>query len=400
MITKAIARMWAGAKLDEQVAHTQSLIRNLEEAKEGLIIRAESKKAELSQKIHTHRRSRDKDLADYVDFMNQQIEITGNYMQELQELQEKALYALVSWMNLDVCQKNIGLVKKSIHTNDSLKSLLESYISELSELIQMEERKMWDALLVGRDLKISSEFIQTTMRSIERGVKSKKHERSDVIHRLKSHRSHLFQSRMRLSELKGSLYESHDTLKREYGDAIDMFWQQYQICINRWNEIKTQFESYLCHTPTGCEYVDRRLDKMHEGGTLAEICGLIREEKEELREVYSEINEINEEYQPLRERIHEAHETNEYYDSFANDNAEKKRLRKILADALEKKRGLQLSISVLSNRRDELGQYVNGIRPFHPNAVMNFLQESLQEENDIDFSLALRNGNRTHESRY
>jgi len=80
MILKAIAKWWAGSKLEEETAHTQALVRRLETAQAEANRRVNAKKAKYSRQIKAHQEQRNKELKQYLDFMNGQLEITGTYL--------------------------------------------------------------------------------------------------------------------------------------------------------------------------------------------------------------------------------------------------------------------------------------------------------------------------------
>lgn len=116
MIFKAIAHAWASSKLEKEEACSQSLIHELDCAKEAANRRIQAKKSDYSLKIKTHQEKRSKELKAHIEFMNQQLKITADYLPELNHFQSFMLTCVDSWMHIDLCQQEIRIVSQKIST--------------------------------------------------------------------------------------------------------------------------------------------------------------------------------------------------------------------------------------------------------------------------------------------
>ena len=140
MILKAIARLWASSKLEEETAHTLALARRLETDQAEANRRVNAKKAEYTRQINAHQEKRNKELKQYIDFMNSQLEINRRSLNEIAEIQNFIFVWIDSWMHLDLCNQEINIVNEKLNAIYSTRSLIGAYINELNQQAQRQGR--------------------------------------------------------------------------------------------------------------------------------------------------------------------------------------------------------------------------------------------------------------------
>lgn len=388
MIFKAIAKWWAGSKLEEETAHTQALVRCLENAKTEANLRVTANKAEYSRKLKAHQEKRNKELKQYLDFMNGQIEITGDYLNELANFQSFTSTCIDSWMHLDLCNQEINIVNEKLNAIYSTTSLIDAYINELNKQAQRQGRHVWRELTSAREICVTSDFIEKTKTSIERSSKNRNDEFNNEMIRLKSYRALLLKEAATLKGEKNTLYENKTSAEEKHDANKKYLAAKYDSCDEYWKVIAEKFEAYYSFEITKNKYVDRWLKMLKEGGTLPKIIKVIGTATEIINCATEVFCDLNNEYQPYKRRIQAAHDTKEYPDSFAKDKAEKNRLAPLVKAAFEDKKELIGARTILNARRDELKGYIERIKPLHPDSAIESICEMLNADREFNAWLA------------
>ena len=133
---KYVAQSWASSKLEQEEAHTQSLLRKLDRAKAVANENLQAKKNDYSRKIKAHQEKRNEQLKVHIDFMNEQLQITAGYLPELNQFQSFTFTCVDSWMHVDLCQQELDIVSQKISAVVTTIGLIDSYISEIKRLSQ------------------------------------------------------------------------------------------------------------------------------------------------------------------------------------------------------------------------------------------------------------------------
>jgi hypothetical protein len=400
MILKAIAKWWAGSKLEEETAHTQALVRRLETAQAEANRRVNAKKAEYSRQIKAHQEQRNKELKQYLDFMNGQLEITGTYLHELAEFQSFTFVCIDSWMHLDLCHQEIDIVNQKLNAIYSTTSLIDAYINELNKQAQRQGRHVWREFTSAREIGVTTDFIEATKRSIERSSKNSNDEFNNELNRLKSHRSLLLKEAATFKDEKKTLYDNKVSVEERHEANKKTLALKYDACIESWNVIAKKFESYYAFEMTQNDYANRWIKNLKEGGTLQEIIKVIGTATDIIGCANEILTELNEEYQPFKRRVKSAHDSGDYPDTFAYDKAERKRLAPMVKEAFEDKKSLIEARTILNTRRDELRGYIERIKPLHPDSAIESICEMLRADREFNarsaFGFNTKNQKREH----
>lgn len=384
MILKAIAKWWAGSKLEEETAHTQALVRRLETAQAEANRRVNAKMAEYSRQIKAHQEQRNKDLKQYLDFMNGQLEITGTYLNELAEFQSFTFICIDSWMHLDLCNQEINIVNEKLNAIYSTTSLIDTYINELNKQAQRQGRHVWREFTSARAIGVTTDFIEATKRSIERSSKNSNDEFNNELNRLKSHRSLLLKEAATLKDEKKVLNDKKVLVMERHEDNKKTLALKYDACIEYWNVIAKKFESYYAFEMTQNDYANYWIKNLKEGGTLQEIIKVIGTATDIIGCANKILNELNEEYQPFKRRVQTAHDSKVYPVTFDHDKAERKRLAPMVTEAFEDKKSLIEARTILYTRRDELQGYIDRIKPLHPDSAIESICEMLSADREFN----------------
>ncbi|MGZ4969467.1 MAG: hypothetical protein ACXV8U_11065 [Methylobacter sp.] len=400
MILKAIAKRWAGSKLEKETAHTQALVRRLETAQAEANRRVNTKMAEYSRQIKAHQEQRNEELKQYLDFMNGQLEITGTYLNELAEFQSFTFVCIDSWIHLDLCNQEINIVNEKLNAINSTVSLINAYINELNKQAQRQSRHVWREFTSAREISVTTDFIEATKRSIERSSKNINDEFNNELNRLKSHRSLLLKEVATLKDEKKTLDANKVSVKERHEANKKTLVSKYEACVESWNVIAKKFESYYAFEMTQNDYANRWIKNLKEGGTLQEIITVISTATDIIGCANEILNELNEEYQPFKRRVQAAHYSKVYPVTFDHDKAERKRLAPIVTEAFEDKKSLIEARTILYTRRDELRGYIDRIKPLHPNSAIESVCEMLSADREFNalraFGFNTKNQKREH----
>jgi hypothetical protein len=383
MILKAIAKRWAGSKLEEETAHTQALVRRLEKAQAEANRRVNAKKAEYLRQIKAHQEQRNKELQQYLDFMNGQLEITGTYLNELADFQSFTFVCIDSWMHLDLCHQEIKIVNEKLNAIYSTTSLIDAYINELNKQAQQRGHHAWREFTSAREIGVTSDFIEATKRSIERSSKNSNDEFNNELNRLKSHRSLLLKEAAILKDERKTLYDNKVSVEERHEANKKTLALKYNACIASWDVIAKKFESYYAFEMTQNEYANRWIKNLKEGGTLQEIIKVIGTATDIIGCANEVFAELNEKFQSCKQRIKAAHDSGDF-ETFAHDKAERKRLHPMVNEAFEDKKSLIEARRILNTRRDELRGYIDRIQPLHPDAAIESICEMLRADREFN----------------
>ncbi|MEF8700952.1 MAG: hypothetical protein V5B33_16870 [Candidatus Accumulibacter sp. UW20] len=388
MIFKAIAHWWASSKLEKEEAQTQSLICELDRAKAAANKRIQAKKNEYSHKIKAHQEKRNMELKTRIDFMNEQLEITVGYLPELNQFQSFTSTCVDSWMHVDLCQQEIDIASQKISTIVTTIGLLDAYISELNKLSQRRGRQVWREFTAARELTVTNDFVEKTKARIDSASKSNHNEFKNELKRLQSHRAALNKEAHELRAERAALLKSKKAVDHQHKVNKKALDEKYKSCVEHWSQIAKKFEAYYAFEVSELKYVKEWTGTLREGGTLPEIIKVIGTANEIVKCATEAFNDLNEEYQPYKRRVKAARDSNEYPDTFANDNAQRKRLVTMVTAAFEDKKALIEARKFLYTRRDELRGYIDRIKPLHPDVAIDAICEMLTSDREFNAWLA------------
>lgn len=385
---KYVAQSWASSKLEQEEAHTQSLLRKLDRAKAVANENLQAKKNDYSRKIKAHQENRNEQLKVHIDFMNEQLQITAGYLPELNQFQSFTFTCVDSWMHVDLCQQELDIVSQKISAVVTTIGLIDSYISEINRLSQRQGRHAWRELTAARELTVPNDFIEKAKDRIDRTSKFNHDELKNELKRLQSHRNALYKEATSLRAERADLIRRKKMLDKQHSENKKALTEKYESCTEHWRQIAKKFEAYYAFEVSELRYVNEWLADLKEGGTLPEIIQVIGTANEIVKSATETFNNLNDEYQPYKRRVKAARDSNEYPDTFANDNAQRKRLAPMVTAAFEDKKALVDARSFLYTRRDELRGYIDRIKPLHPDAAIDAMCEILNADREFNTWLA------------
>ena len=385
---KYVAQSWATSKLEEEEAHTQSLLRKLDRAKAAANERVQAKKNDFSRKLKAHHEKRNEQLRTHINFMNEQLHITSGYLPGLNQFQAFTFTCVDSWMHVDLCQQEIDIIHQKIKAIVNTVGLIDAYIFELNKLSQRQGRHAWREFVAARSLTVSNDFVDKTKERIDRTSKSNHDEFKNELKRLQSHRNALYKDLNSLRTERADLFRRKKLLDQKHIANKKAMAEKYESCVEHWRQIAKRFEAYYAFEVGELKYVKEWLAGLKEGGTLPEIIQVIGAAKEVVKSASEKFNNLNNEYQPYKRRVQAAHDSKEYPDTFANDNAQRKRLAPMVTAAFEDKKAMIDARSFLYTRRDELSGYIERIKPLHPDAAIDAICEILNADREFNAWLA------------
>lgn len=385
---KYVAQSWASSKLEQEEAHTQSLLRKLDRAKAVANENLQAKKNDYSRKIKAHQEKRNEQLKVHIDFMNEQLQITAGYLPELNQFQSFTFTCVDSWMHVDLCQQELDIVSQKISAVVTTIGLIDSYISEINRLSQRQGRHAWRELTAARELTVTNDFVEKAKDRIDRTSKFNHDELKNELKRLQSHRNALYKEATNLRAERADLIRRKKMLDKQHSENKKALTEKYESCTEHWRQIAKKFEAYYAFEVSELRYVNEWLADLKEGGTLPEIIQVIGTANEIVKSATETFNNLNDEYQPYKLRVKAARDSNEYPDTFANDNAQRKRLAPMVTAAFEDKKALVDARSFLYTRRDELRGYIDRIKPLHPDAAIDAMCEILNADREFNTWLA------------
>ncbi len=380
MFLKAIAHTWASSNLRKEEARTQRLLSQYDSEKAASDRRIAARKSDYQRKIKERQEMRNRELEEYIQFMNSRLQAASNYMPKLDQFQTFTFTCVDSWMKVDLIQQEIDIYKKKIEAIFSTIGLIDAYISELTKLSQRQGRHVWREMTAERPLTVSNAYVDKTKRNVDRGSKLSNDEFRNELKRLQSHRDALHKEVKVLLDERKALHASKDEVELAHNANKQTLDTLYNDCRDHWNEILKGFESYYANTTTEHDYVNQWLSNLKEGGTLKEITEVINTSHEIIKCAQEIYGGIKDDFEGYREIIQTARRTGEYPSNYSSIKACYDKLLPIAKD----RGALMASRGFLYGRRDELRGYIEKLKLLHPDEVLDSLYALLSEEREVN----------------
>ena len=380
MLLKWFAHTWASSNLRKEEARTQRLLSQYDSEKAAADRRIATRKSDYQHKIKERQEMRDRELGEYIQFMNSRLQAASNYMPKLDQFQTFTFTCVDSWMKVDLIQQEIDIYKKKIEAIFSTIGLIDAYISELTKLSQRQGRHVWREMIAERPLTVSNVYVDKIKRNVDRGSKLSNDEFRNELKRLQSHRDALHQEVKVLLDERKALHASKDEVELVHNANKQTLDTLYNDCRDHWNEILKGFESYYANTTTEHEYVNQWLSNLKEGGTLKEITEVINTSHEIIKCAQEIYDGIKDDFEGYREIIQTARRTGEYPSNYSSIKACYDKLLPIAKD----RGALMASRRFLYGRRDELRGYIEKLKLLHPDEVLDSLYALLSEEREVN----------------
>lgn len=382
--SKYVAQSWASSKLEQEEAHTQSLLRELDRAKAVANEKVQEKKNDYSRKIMAHQKKRDKELKTHIDFMNEQLKITEGYLPELDRFQSFTFTCVDSWLHVELCQQEIDFVSQKISAIVTTIGLLDAYISELNKLSQRQGRHAWREFTAARGLTVTNDFVEKTKARIVSTSKSNHDEFKNELKRLQSHRNALYKEANKLRAERVALLKSKEAVGQQHQANKKALAEKYKSCVEQWSQIAKKFEACYAFEVSEFDYVNKWISNLRDVGAPPEIKKLIDVARDSILVARENHKNLEGNHTHYASRIKKAHNSKEYPDTFANDKAQRDGF-KLEADAAFKDLQERISArSFLYTRRDELRGYIDRIKPLHPDAAIDALYEMLNSDREFN----------------
>lgn len=394
MIFKTIAHAWASSNLQKEVDKTRVLINQLEARKKLAEQNIQEKKKKYERKILSYKEEKDRKLNKHIDFMNNQLETTQDYMLYLNTFIEMMFKCIESWMQVDLCDQELKLINQKNDTIQATIDLIETYINELKNLSQYKERKAWKNSIKERKLTISHNFIVSTEDRIKRNFNANRDEFKNEIKRLNSYIATLKHEINNIKTERQTIKTQLDKLRYTHEKNKETLRLQFELCLKFWNQISKEFESYYAFEECDLDYVNEWLLGLEGGGTLAEISHTLKTVVSEvIRSKNQDYNYLNQAHRDLRDKqlhyknlVKMAHD-NQDYTNLAELKSNRDNFRREADDVWENicdvKKELERIYEArdfLKSRQSELYTYINSIKPLHPKQVINEFYEMLNDE--------------------
>lgn len=394
MIFKTIAHAWASSNLQKEVDKTRVLINQLEARKKLAEQNIQEKKKKYESKILSYKEEKDRKLNKHIDFMNNQLETTQDYMLYLNTFIEMMFKCIESWMQVDLCDQELKLINQKNDTIQATIDLIETYINELKNLSQYKERKSWKNSIKERKLTISHNFIVSTEDRIKRNFNANRDEFKNEIKRLNSYIATLKHEINNIKTERQTIKTQLDKLRYAHEQNQKTLRVEFEFCLNSWNQIAKRFESYYAFEKCDLDYVNEWLSGLEGGGTLTEITYILKKiVPEVIRSNKQHHNDLNRDHRDLRDQqlhyknlVKMAH-NNQDYTNLSEIKEKRNNFRQKADDVWEDICNIKKELEriyeardFLKSRQSELYTYINSIKPLHPKQVINEFYEMLNDE--------------------
>lgn len=382
MFLKSIAHSWATSKLQQEESHTRYLIRELDHSEKSAVARILARKKDYNSKIKTYQEGRNNELKAHIDFMNTQLNMTTNYLPELEQFQDLIFTCVESWMKADSHQQKIDIVKKKRDAIDATIRLLDAYISELNILSQRHGRKLWREFTGARDQTTQNDFVARTKVRIEKDLQAKEEKFDEETKRLKSHRKELNKEANRLRAERADLIEEKKAMNLEHKNNKAVLAERYRSCKESWREIRGRFETYYAIEESELPYVNEWIRELMNADPHRRIKSLLDLAHQSVQDAKDMARDLRGKQKHYKSRVQMAHNT-EDYDTFDNDKEKRDRFMRKADAAWEDYQERIVARKEVFARRDELRGYYNRFARVHPDAAIDDLCEVL--DSDLEF---------------
>ena len=380
MLLKWIAHRWASSNLRKEEVRTQRLLSEYDSLKATTERRIANRKSDYQYRIKQRQETLERELTQYIEFMNTRLEAASGYMLKLDQFQTFTLTCVDSWIKVDLLQQEINIYTKKIEALFSTICLLDAYISELTKLAQRQGRHVWREMTNARPLTVDNAFVDRQRQRIDKGSKLNHEEFRYEHKRLASHRDALYKEVKLLIDERKELHARKSEVEVVHNANKKTLEALYDVCCEQWKEMLRAFETYYSNTSSESAYVNQWMMHLKEGGTLREIVTLLGTAHEMINCANETFAPVKDEYYAFKAIIQKARQSNEYASDYSTVKVNYDKLKPIAKDCWE----LSQARTVLYSRRDELRGYIENLKKLHPDEVLDTLYVLLKEERDVN----------------
>lgn len=366
---KRIVHYLTSRSLEKHRQKTQCMIDEYEREATASQARVQAQANAYKLQIQQLAKLREEELKKYVEFLNDHIEKTTDYITHLKDLPQAMFLCVEAWLRKNISEQRWRLERDKTQVIRSTISYLDELAEEMIRLSRAEERRTWQALIVDRPPRVTTPEITKHVKQFAREAKADAKAYDRDLRRIESFKRQL---RKQLSDLRNST----STLKTEMEQNREQHQQVKQhvqtlneLCGIKFRTLQEIFENHYQFSQSESSLANEWISQMPYGGTLKEINQVLSNTKPDWEDAKSTTSDLNHRRERIQARIKWAHD-NQDYSTLDGDKAERSEIFQSLTAAREHQNRLFAARQVFVSRREEIKKLIGWINDLHPSKTI------------------------------
>lgn len=366
---KRIVHYFTSRSLEKHRQKTQCMIDEYEREATASQARVQAQADAYKLEIQQLAKLREEELKKYVEFLNDHIEKTTDYISLLKDLPQVMFLCVEAWLRKNISEQRWKLERDKTQVIRSTISYLDELAEEMIRLSRAEERRTWQALIADRPPRVTTPEITKHVKQFEKEAKADAKAYDRDLRRIKSFKRQL---RKQLSDLGIST----STLKTEMERNREQHQQVKQRvkalneqCCSKFRALQEIFENYYQFSQSESPLANEWISQMPYGGTLREINQVLSDTKSDWEDAKSTTSDLNHRRERIQARIKWAHD-NQEFSTLDADKAERSEIFQSLTSAREHQNRLFAARQVFVSRREEIKKLMGWINDLHPSKTI------------------------------
>lgn len=381
MILKIIANFFAKKGLASHEADTRAAIARFEREKEASEFRINECIMGLRDKLSSQANKREEDLKEYIDKLNEFVNVATEMQPLVHKLYEKMFEAFEVWGRMKLRQQDMAIELSKRDLLQKEVNLFEDALKALELMAQNEDKFHWKKLTSTEPLLLNNAYITKEMRTVERWQKTQDREyqiqHRRVVSAIRENKAKLTKCRTNIRDIREELKPLNDELKMNREQVRGT----YNILRDSWRTAQDNVKSMYAGKCDELYYHVEKEDALVESRWLSSISNLFGNTPETVSQEscipdnWGSMNELKSSFDLYRDDLNDLFDDKKVYQEELNKYSLKIKQARVnddydTFDSDKTQRGLayqmkdecQQQIAVIKPQKNQLGAYLFEIR--------------------------------------
>lgn len=366
---KKIIHYFTSRSLEKHRHKTQCMIDEYEREAASSQARVQNQANAYKLEIQQLAQLREEQLKNYVQFLNDHIEKTTDYMAHLKELTQVMYLCVETWLRKSISEQCWKLEKDKAQVIHSTISYLDELMEEMIRLSRKEDRSTWQALIAERPLRIVTSDISKHAKRFQKEAEADAKAFDKDLRRIRSHKVQLRKQQSELRKNISNLKADVDQSREQHRQVKQRLQEVNQRCGSKFRGLQEIFENFYQYSQSESALANEWISQMPHGGTLREINQVLIDSKPDWEDAKSYTSDLNHRRRHIQVRIEQAYENHDY-STIDADKAQRSGIFQALSSAREQQDRLFTARQVFVLRREEIKKLMGWINEFHPSKTI------------------------------